>query len=70
MGADHRLSGLGIDLGPGSFIALSCYVIAVKHLPTSTVVTYAFVNPLVAVALGGWLLDEHLNISTLVGARS
>jgi drug/metabolite transporter (DMT)-like permease len=48
--------------------ALSCYVIALKSLPTSTVATYAFVNPLVAVELGGWLLDEHLTLSTLAGA--
>jgi drug/metabolite transporter (DMT)-like permease len=55
-------------IGPGSLIALSCYVIALKSLPTSTVATYAFVNPLVAVVLGGWLLDEHLTLSTLAGA--
>jgi drug/metabolite transporter (DMT)-like permease len=55
-------------IGPGSIIALSCYVIALKSLPTSTVATYAFVNPLVAVVLGGWLLDEHLTLSTLAGA--
>ena len=61
-------AALAYLIGPGSLIALSCYVIALKHLPTSTVATYAFVNPLVAVALGGWLLDEHLTISTLAGA--
>ena len=30
--------------------------------------TYAFVNPLVAVVLGAWLLDEHLTLSTIAGA--
>jgi len=55
-------------IGPGSLLALSCYVIALKWLPTSTVATYAFVNPLVAVVLGAWLLDEHLTLSTIAGA--
>jgi drug/metabolite transporter (DMT)-like permease len=55
-------------VGPGSLLALSCYVIALKSLPTSTVATYAFVNPLVAVVLGAWLLDEHLTLSTFAGA--
>lgn len=55
-------------IGPGSLLALSCYVVALQRLPTSTVATYAFVNPLVAVALGAWLLDEHLSLSTLLGA--
>jgi drug/metabolite transporter (DMT)-like permease len=55
-------------IGPGSLLALSCYVIALKSLPTSTVATYAFVNPLVAVVLGAWLLDEHLTLITLAGA--
>ena len=61
-------AALAYLIGPGSILALSCYVIALKTLPTSTVATYAFVNPVVAVALGAWLLDERLTLSTLVGA--
>ena len=61
-------AALAYLIGPGSILALSCYVIALKTLPTSTVATYAFVNPVVAVALGAWLLDEELTLSTLVGA--
>ena len=61
-------AALAYLIGPGSILALTCYVIALKNLPTSTVATYAFVNPLVAVALGAWLLDEHLTLSTLAGA--
>jgi len=55
-------------IGPGSLLALSCYLVALNTLPTSTVATYAFVNPLVAVVLGGWLLDEQLGLRTLAGA--
>jgi len=39
-------------IGPGSLLALSAYVLALQRLPTSTVATYAYVNPVVAVALG------------------
>jgi drug/metabolite transporter (DMT)-like permease len=35
-------------------LAMTCYVIALRNLPTATVSTYAYVNPVVAVALG-WL---------------
>jgi drug/metabolite transporter (DMT)-like permease len=62
------LAALLYLIGPGSLLALSCYLFALKSLPTSTVATYAFVNPLVAVVLGTWLLDEHLTLSTFLGA--
>lgn len=55
-------------IGPGSLLALSAYVLALQRLPTSTVATYAYVNPVVAVALGALLLDEVVTASMLVGA--
>jgi drug/metabolite transporter (DMT)-like permease len=42
----------------GSVVAYSAYVYAVRHLPISTVSLYAYVNPLIAVALGSLLLGE------------
>ena len=54
--------------GPGSLLALSAYTLALKRLPTSTVATYAYVNPVVAVALGALLLGEPITGSILVGA--
>lgn len=42
----------------GSVIAYTAYVYAVRHLPISTVSLYAYVNPLIAVALGSLLLGE------------
>jgi drug/metabolite transporter (DMT)-like permease len=54
-------------IGPGSLLALTCYVIALRRLPTSTVSTYAYVNPVVAVGLGALLLGEHLTLATLLG---
>ncbi len=55
-------------IGPGSLLALSAYVLALQRLPTSTVATYAYVNPVVAVALGALLLDESISGRTLLGA--
>lgn len=55
-------------IGPGSLLALSAYVLALQRLPTSTVATYAYVNPVVAVALGALLLDEVVTASMLLGA--
>ena len=42
----------------GSLVAYAAYVYALKYLPVSTVSLYAFVNPVIAVALGALLLDE------------
>ena len=45
----------------GSWAGYSAYIYALKHLPVSTVSLYAYVNPLIAVALGSLLLDEPLD---------
>jgi drug/metabolite transporter (DMT)-like permease len=52
---------------PGSLLAMTCYVIALRRLPTAAVSTYAYVNPVVAVSLGALLLGEHLTPVTLLG---
>jgi drug/metabolite transporter (DMT)-like permease len=54
-------------IGPGSIVAFSAYVVAVRRLPTATVATYAYVNPIIAVILGTSLLGEALTASMLVG---
>jgi drug/metabolite transporter (DMT)-like permease len=54
-------------IGPGSILALSAYSIAVRSLPTSTVATYAYVNPVVAVILGTTILSEKLTPMMLLG---
>jgi len=48
-------------IGPGSLLALPAYVFALQRLPASTVATYAYVNPIVAVALGALILDESID---------
>ena len=54
-------------IGPGSILALSAYSIAVRSLPTSTVATYPYVNPVVAVILGTTLLGEQVSWTMLAG---
>ena len=52
----------------GSVVAYTAYVYAVRHLPISTVSLYAYINPLIAVALGSLLLGEPFSIRILVAA--
>ena len=63
----ESLLALAYLVGPGSLLALTCYMIALRRLPTSVVSTYAYVNPVVAVALGALLLGERLTLSALIG---
>jgi drug/metabolite transporter (DMT)-like permease len=49
----------------GSIFAFSCYVWLLQAAPPSTVGTYAFVNPVVAVVLGWAVLGEPITIVTL-----
>ncbi len=50
----------------GSVVAFTAYVWLLAHEPISRVSTYAYVNPLVAVILGGLLLGERITPSTVV----
>ncbi|MFN2451116.1 MAG: EamA family transporter [Candidatus Dormibacteria bacterium] len=50
----------------GSIIGYSSYVFILTALPTAVVATYAYVNPLVAVALGALFLGEVVRGQTLV----
>jgi drug/metabolite transporter (DMT)-like permease len=63
----QSLLGLLYLIGPGSLLALTCYVIALRRLPNSVVSTYAYVNPVVAVSLGALFLGERPTLATLLG---
>lgn len=52
----------------GSLIAFSAYVWLLSKVPTTSVATYAYVNPLVAVLLGWAFLGEHITGQTLLAA--
>ncbi len=51
----------------GSIVAFSAYGIAVRTLPTATVATYAYVNPVIAVLLGALILSEKLTTAMIFG---
>jgi drug/metabolite transporter (DMT)-like permease len=51
----------------GSIVAFSAYVVAVRMLPTTTVATYAYVNPVIAVLLGMLILNERVTAVMLIG---
>ena len=51
----------------GSLVAFTAYAWLLGVAPVSQVSTYAYVNPVVAVALGAVLRDEDVTALTLVG---
>ena len=55
-------------IGAGTLLAMTCYVFALARLPASTVSSYAFVNPVVAVLLGAVILGERLSAHEALGA--
>ena len=52
----------------GSVIAFTSYMSTLRRLPYRVVVTYAYVNPVIAVALGWLILGEEVTGWTLAGA--
>ena len=51
----------------GSVIAFTSYVKALRLLPTGIVMTYAYVNPVIAIILGWFILDEPITRFTIGG---
>ncbi|HEY6548524.1 MAG TPA: EamA family transporter, partial [Vicinamibacteria bacterium] len=51
----------------GSLVGFTAFAHCLNELPATTVGTYAYVNPVVAVALGALLLDEALSPGLLLG---
>jgi drug/metabolite transporter (DMT)-like permease len=52
----------------GSLLAFTSYAWLLQNAPISKVSTYAYVNPVVAIALGWLILDEGITAITLLGA--
>jgi drug/metabolite transporter (DMT)-like permease len=50
----------------GSIIGYTAYAYALRHAPATVVGTYAYVNPVIAVLLGWWLLGEQLGPRTML----
>jgi drug/metabolite transporter (DMT)-like permease len=52
----------------GSLLAFTAYVWLLRNAPLSKVATYAYVNPVVAIALGALILGEEVTPLVAVGA--
>jgi drug/metabolite transporter (DMT)-like permease len=52
----------------GGIAGFSAYAYALKHLPLSTVSLYAYVNPIIAVALGTFVLGEPFSPRIAIAA--
>jgi drug/metabolite transporter (DMT)-like permease len=54
----------------GSLIGFTAYAWLIRNVRTSVVSTYAYVNPIVAVALGAIFLNESIRLVTLVAGAA
>lgn len=58
---------LGYLIVAGSLLAYSAYVFVLGKLPVSTVATYAYVNPVIAMVLGALVAGERFEFAQLIG---
>jgi hypothetical protein len=56
----HSVTALAYLIVFGSIVAYTAYTWLLDHVPPRVAGTYAFVNPVVAVLLGAWLLGEPI----------
>jgi drug/metabolite transporter (DMT)-like permease len=54
----------------GSLVAFTAYVWLLRNAPISTVATYAYVNPVIAIFLGWAILSEEVTITVVAGAAA
>jgi drug/metabolite transporter (DMT)-like permease len=54
----------------GSLVAFTAYTWLLQNAPISTVATYAFVNPVIAVFLGAVVLSEEVTATVVLGAAA
>jgi drug/metabolite transporter (DMT)-like permease len=64
----RSLLGFAYLITFGSLLAYSSYAWLLQNAPISKVSTYAYVNPVVAIALGWLILGESISPLTLAGA--
>ncbi len=65
--ATEALTALAYLIVFGSCLAYAAYLWLLHTVRPALLGTYAYVNPLVAVVLGGWLLEETLGSLQLLG---
>jgi drug/metabolite transporter (DMT)-like permease len=64
------LGGMLWLITAGAMAGYTAYAYAVRTLPTATVATYAYVNPVVAVILGALVLREPITWNVLAGGAA
>lgn len=64
----HAYAALAYLIVFGSVISFTSFISAIRLLPINIAMTYAYVNPVLALFLGWWLLDEKITVWTLLGA--
>ena len=64
------LLALAYLVAAGSILGFTAYVWLLKAAPISLVSTYAYVNPIVAVALGWLLLGEHVTLQMAIAGAA
>jgi drug/metabolite transporter (DMT)-like permease len=52
----------------GSILGYASYIYSVSNLPLSLVSTYAYINPVIALVLGWYFLDEPLTYTVFISA--
>lgn len=65
--SQHAWFALGYLIVFGSILAFTSFGAALTILPASIVMTYAYVNPVIAIALGWAILNEPLNTWNIMG---
>ena len=63
----ESIASIGYLVLFGSLLGFTCYIWLIHHVPVAKVATYAFVNPVVAVILGAFILGERLQSTEYVG---
>jgi len=59
---------LGYLIVFGSILGYASYIYTVTKLPLSLVSTYAYINPIIAILLGWYILDEPLTITVFIAS--
>jgi drug/metabolite transporter (DMT)-like permease len=63
----HGLLAVAYLITCGSWIGFTAYIWLLENVPTAKVATYAYVNPVVAVYLGWFFLNEEVDGFMLIG---
>jgi drug/metabolite transporter (DMT)-like permease len=64
----NGMLALGYLIVFGSILGYASYIYSVTKLPLSLVSTYAYVNPIIAILLGWYVLNEPLTVTVFVAS--